>query len=236
MKKITSHIKENRKLYLIISAMYLLLLAIRYLVNINNFSWLGTLFRPIEIISTFLSVLILKEVVDIKKDYYKKATSEKHKESKISQENLEFLTMYMEEERKMNKIKKDCKNFQDMKENIQYLNDICPFLKMFQNTISDRLFEKEDTEKYRNSFKRFKESIDFFSSDNSEFGIEDTNKADEYIDNIKDLIDHSTICIKDNFSNNEDLMDKYEKLVQKESENEEAKRAKEADETDDNDL
>ena len=71
--------------------LYVLILVFIYYFNtefLNNF------FRPLEVISTALSLLIVKQISDIRKESYLKANSMNHQKRKIENQKIDFYKLY----------------------------------------------------------------------------------------------------------------------------------------------
>lgn len=211
MEIFKSHVKKRYKDYVYFIIIYIIIFISNMYFNKEILSYFGTLFRPLEIISTFISILILKEISEIKTDYYKKARSEKHRNTKESIENLQFYSLYQKKEQFIDQIISNCENFQNMESKVTVLEEIMPFLEMFQGNISERLYESKDTRQYKNCFRVFKESIEFIS--NKDINTIKKRTEEYYYNNNKRLLNESVICVKSQFENNSQFLKEYVEYV-----------------------
>lgn len=236
MKKI--NVKEAtlwiKKHYIITGILSYILLGI--LIYFFNTKFLNNLLRPLEVMSTALSFLILKEISDIRKESYKKANSEKHEEGKIENKNIEFFKLYKDKKVNIENIKQKCETFHDMKHEVLDLKNLQSFLSMFQSKIANNIYDKENTKVYEERYNQFVKSIKVFSMNDEDFKIINEAEKVNYYENNIELIDDSVTCIKQHFENNESIQLKYTYMMEENFKKEEEEKAKAADNQDDESL
>lgn len=234
MTSLIFRIKKHKKTIFYIVAAYIFIFLVRQYSNKFIMVDLGSIFRPFEIISTFLSLFILKQISDIKEDYYKKATSKKHLENKWIRENNQFYGLYVKKEICLNKITEECEDYCDMRRMAEELKNIKPFLEMFKGKISERLYEDKDTKKYQKYFESFENILQLFSNEGST--ILKKNVEKQYYDDTIELINDSITCIKTSFETDSRILNDYEIEMSKKAQKKEERVTKEVNTLNDEDL
>lgn len=231
-----SYIKENKNFICKVFIMYLLLLGSIYMLEKKDCTFFSILVRPVEIMSAFLSIIIIKEVSDIKKDYIAIAESEKHNQSKKFKEEVRFFTLYKKKYDELQKIIKNCEDFSDMADMKVELETIKPLLLMFSNDISVYVYVKKDQEKHKERYQFYIHSLDFLKISQSNDSRLDNQKREKFFKNNIDLIEDVVTCAETKYQNRQDIVSSYESSIADEADKIKQKGKKSANETDDTEL
>ena len=134
------------------------------------------LFLPLGVFSSSLSILIVKEISEIREDYHKKAAREIYDKALDEKEELNFYISYTKVQDYIDIINYDLDGPKEMKINIEKLERIDVFLSKFP-----KIAMKRYGKNYKDSYNIYLASLDDFQ--------------DHHIKNNHDLINAAKLCI-----------------------------------------
>lgn len=157
-------------------------------------------FRIAEILSTLLSILILEEIQDIRKNYFKKAASEQHNQNLNIQNQLDFYCQYKEIEYLISDFKSSQTPLKD--KDYQKINRfLLDFLKL-----GDELYGYEYMTCYKTEKKQLQEG-----------------KYKILGNKNKNILNAAISCIEVSIEKNNEILNKYEERIKLEDEIKEKK-------------
>lgn len=220
-EKTKSFIKENLKWIIAVGFFIIISIIFYYLMYENDkrseyMEKLELFFLPLEILSLLLSIFIIKEVSEIKKDYQKKAARDIFKKELTLETELDFYISYNQFKKSIYMIKYNSNSLEEMKKNSEKLEKIDPFLSKFPKVAMDKY-----NEDYKKNYDHYKDSLENFE--------------DKHFENNIELINGAKICAE-NIEKNDDIITRFEKYYSTIQEEIEEKKQEDAELIDDEDL